>query len=181
MLKNELEIHLRHVETFWLNVNDYYKQAEHGGSNIQWLAAHSMEPHLFMANIDTRHWIMKATISDESGLPLLDASIKSYKDHINQERLKEYNENISYLLDLVEVVQNEVADMRAQFTSFLNINLIFSTISSSLSFTVASTLATSSREVVLALVFACAGLMPMFIGMLLGANCERSVSINHFI
>lgn len=200
MLETELKAYRSLVEIFWLTVDKHSQKIScQGKSNLHWLAEHSRRlkrPHYNGSkynptNIDY-HVCSLICIRNNygaSGPPvhvghkhsLLEDLIDNFKKRVGERRIQEINSNISYLLDILEVLRSEHNDLRKNFTNYLNTNLIFSIPCLALSFTVITTLASSPAEIYLASVLAIASLIPITLCMFLGATSERSVSLNQLI
>lgn len=197
MLATEMEAYRSLVEVFWLTVGKYNEQTScRGESNLNFLAEHSRArqdcgPKYNSTSTDyhvcslicirNNHEASRSSVPDQIEHSLLEDSIDNFKRHIGERRLQEINSNISYLLNILSVLQNEHSDLRKNFTNYLNMNLIFSIPCLAFSFTVITTLASSLAEIYLALVLACVSSIPMVICMFLGATSERSVSSTRIV
>lgn len=113
---------------------------------------------------------------DDDSHDKLDKLILDYRKNLNRKEMINFNENISYLLDLVAVIQMEFADHKRFFTTILDINLIFGTIGCSLT---ASILFSSiDYGSLLVIILGYSSLISMIFSLLLGALGETSVSIS---
>lgn len=197
MLRTELKVYSSLVEAFWLDMDSYHQQSyRRGKSNLNWLTEHSEQsmklqesgPQLMLKDMNAHIHSLTSTRINYLGLSphkrdersMLEISIEDFREHIGQEKLKEMNDNLSYLLDLVDVLQNEHHDARKSLTNYLNLNLLFSIPCLAVSFTI-TTSASSRAEFCLAIASILASWIPMFICMFLGATSERSVSLNPLV
>lgn len=55
----------------------------------------------------------------------------AYRHHLPEDEIKHFNENLDYLLDLIEVMFVEHEDHKKFYTTFLNINIVFAVFESS--------------------------------------------------
>lgn len=108
-----------------------------------------------------------------------DNAVRDYNCCINQDRLREFNENIDCLIDLTNVLAKELDDIKDYFTNFLNLNFVFGIIGSSMAIAIIFG-SQSSVELIVASVLGLACFVPMLYAMFLGATSERCVSFNIF-
>lgn len=87
----------------------------------------------------------------------------------------EVNENISYILDLVGILQDELDDGKRIFATYLNANIIFGTIGSAYS---AQFFIDSERvhEKLLGVYAGFISVLPVLFALFMSASCERVVS-----
>lgn len=100
----------------------------------------------------------------------------AYKRCLPRVQVKEFNENLNYLLDLVEVLLIELEDHKSRFTTYLDINLIFGVVELS----VALALILSTDNILnlssASLCFIISG-FSLFASLLTGAASELAVSL----
>lgn len=106
----------------------------------------------------------------------IDNLILNYKNCVSQSTIEHFNENISYLLDLVEVVQFEFNDHKRYFTLLLDINIIFGTLGCSISLGMLLEIVNTTQAFFAAIGFL-AFLLPMLFSLSIGASSEAAVSI----
>lgn len=103
--------------------------------------------------------------------------VAGYRAQLNIEKsLAEFNENIVYLLDLIEVLQIELDDMKTYFTTYIDLNIIFGTVTSS----IAIALLIDSNSVLDLVIHVGPSLLtiaPLIYALIIGATSERSVRI----
>lgn len=100
--------------------------------------------------------------------------IQIYKSKLNETSLQQFNENISYILDLIQMFQATLIDYKLFFTQclgYLNINMIFGTASFSLSITLFLN-ATSFYEASTTLATCIASILPMLWAIAVGTASE---------
>lgn len=102
--------------------------------------------------------------------------ISIYKRSLNQSDILRFNENISYLLDLIEVLQFELSDHKRFFTLLLDVNVIFGTLGCSITLGVLTEASDAIAYVVTFMAFM-SFLMPMLFSLSIGASSEAAVSI----
>lgn len=106
-----------------------------------------------------------------------DLLIKHYKTKISSEKMTHFNEDIDYILDLVEDLQYELRDNKRVFTTHLNINMIFGTISSSVAlYTMMYSTNRLSNALPVLSVFI--GSSPLAYTLGIGASTQKGVSLS---
>lgn len=104
-------------------------------------------------------------------------AVERFMKQVSREQLIEINTNISHTLDLVEVLQGELNDLRTYFTFYLNVTIVIG----GLSFAVALTLLSNARtkiEQIITFSLAVCAINPMFVALSEGALIEAKVSID---
>lgn len=107
----------------------------------------------------------------------LDELIFDYRENMSKIQISNFNENISYLLDLVEVILVELKDHKKFFTTILDAYVIFGVLGLSVTFSIALNMTdmsfTSLSFILLGTVSCC---IPMIFTLSIGASSEASVS-----
>lgn len=106
----------------------------------------------------------------------VDDVISIYKRSLHQSDVVHFNENIDYLLDLIEVIQFELSDHKRFFTLLLDVNVIFGTLGCSISIGVFAEASDTIGYVVTFMAFM-SFLTPMLFSLSIGASSEAAVSI----
>lgn len=109
-------------------------------------------------------------------LPLHEVLIRHYKTEIDKQSLKQFNNNINYILDLIEILQLELNDMKCYFTASLNLAIIFGTVGLSVAISLLST-TRSYHEIILASNAVLVNAVPIVHALFMAASTERSVSL----
>lgn len=101
--------------------------------------------------------------------------IQDYGKRIREVELIKFNENIGYLLDLVEVIQMEFNDLKRSFTFLLDLYIIFGTLGSSVTLSIILSFEglSSICFTILGTFFCC---ITMMFSLIIGASGEASVS-----
>lgn len=102
--------------------------------------------------------------------------IETYRKSVSETKLRHHNENLDYLLGLVTVVKCEFDDRRDYFTTYLNLNLVFSCATCSLAIAMSLT-AEGIVEMLLAFSGGFLSCVPMIFSLALGVSSEIAVSI----
>lgn len=101
--------------------------------------------------------------------------LKYYRSRVDEKKILRFNENLDYIMDLIEVLQYELVDHKKVFTTYLNINLIFGTFASSIALCSIigskdiSTTIMSIAEIIV-------GAIPLVYTLSIGAFSEGAVS-----
>lgn len=98
-----------------------------------------------------------------------------YRQSLNKQKLEYYNENLDYLVDLIEVLRCEFRDLQSFYSTFLNITIIFSTVGLSVALAIIIN-ATDLTSTVLGILGGIANLLPMMVTLSIGATSEGIVS-----
>lgn len=101
--------------------------------------------------------------------------INVYKNRLDRSKIKCMNENLEYLLDLVEVLQRELEDYKSYFTTFININLTFGIIFHSI-FVSMLLKSIGTNSVIMVLGTGSASIFPLLWSLILSSATELSVS-----
>lgn len=101
--------------------------------------------------------------------------ILDYRENLNREKLSQFNENISYLLDLVEVIQIEFNDHKRFFTFILDVNVIFGTLGCSVTLSILFS-STDSISIFFIILGGLLCFLSMICSLIIGASGEASVS-----
>lgn len=103
--------------------------------------------------------------------------IDIYKNRLlTRSEIKYMNENLEYLLDLIEVLQHEFKDYKTFFTNTIDMNLIFGIVSISLSISMVLK-STEINSTLLAIGAGSASIFPLLWSLFIGAASELAVSI----
>lgn len=102
---------------------------------------------------------------------------KYYKDNLDSRELQFINENIDYLIDLIEVLQWEFKDLRNFHTNYLNILIIFCSIGNSIGLAVMLRFH-DVRSSFIGLMTILADMSPLIFALFIGAISEGMVSIH---
>lgn len=108
-------------------------------------------------------------------IDLLDELIFDYKENMSKIQISDFNENISYLLDLVEVTLVELNDHKKYFTTILDAYVIFGILGFSVTLAILFNV-TDMISISYVAVGSCACFIPMIFTLLIGAASEASVS-----
>lgn len=102
--------------------------------------------------------------------------IPSYRSCLNKKSVKQFNENIDYLVDLIGVIQLELQDYKSFFTLLLDMTVVFGTIRCSISLA-----AIMASHDLFALSFAIStgltNFLPIVFALFVSASIEYAVSI----
>lgn len=102
--------------------------------------------------------------------------INEYKRRsLNSNKIKHMNENLNYILSLIEVLQYELTDLKKNFTTYLNINLVFGAAGTSIALTAVIS-SSSLFSILLSAIIGGAGVVPLFYTLGIGALSEISLS-----
>lgn len=107
----------------------------------------------------------------------IDELIAIYKKSLKRTEIVRFNENIRYLLDLVEVLQYELNDHKRFFTLLLDVNVIFGTLGCSISLGVLMEVPNYIGAYV-AVLAGLSYLLPMIFSLSIGASSEAAVRKN---
>lgn len=103
--------------------------------------------------------------------------IDIYKNRLlTRSEIKYMNENLEYLMELVEVLQYELQDYKTFFTTTINMHLIFGIVSISVSMSMVLK-STDINSTLLAVMAGSASIFPLLWSLFIGAASELAVSI----
>lgn len=113
-------------------------------------------------------------------LPAYEVLTRRFKTQIDKLSLKQFNHNVNYILDLIEILQLELNDMKSYFTASLNLAIIFGSIGLSIAISLLST-TRSYHELIIALNAVFVNAVPIVHALFMAASTERSVSLLNYI
>lgn len=196
MIAYQFEIYQKLVEAFWINVVGNNEDMQNSKANLDRLsqpANRSRKPP-YVATKHTIYYSIKPLPSSLICLKpsnrkrsnnhrsnkspersLLECAISKYKEQVGKEKLGELNDNLSYIIDLLNVLEHELKDSKEHFMPYLNTNIMFATAFLTLTATII-TVAKSIDEILLSSLFALSQWVPLVFALCLGALTERSVS-----
>lgn len=185
LLKREIEFNRSHLRKFALIYKNYQFYSKirssytdipsiySGPFNSQFSFFHRFHSSMYLSNLYRRSVISMGKFLSEDdeyyGLTL------TYKNHLPKDEIRHFNENLDYLSDLVEVMMIELEDHKNFFTTYLDINLIFGVVESSV---VLALLLNSHSlfNIAFALLTGIVGATCLIVSLILGATSELAVS-----
>lgn len=113
----------------------------------------------------------------ENGPNLFMKAVEDFKrTHLRREQVREFNENLLYLTNLIETLQAEFLDMKMKFTLFLNLNLLFCTAVTAICVALYPELRSTDLNLYVIIPATATATIPLSFALFLGALIETSVS-----
>lgn len=91
-------------------------------------------------------------------------------------RIETFNDNIRYIIDLIGILQNELNDLKMFFTLYLNLNIIFGTAGSIITFTILAN-SRGFHQGLMAVSVSMVTIAPLVFALFIGATSEKAVCI----
>lgn len=161
------ELYLSHLDqTTWLYYNKLHPHCRvFGAASLSFI-------HQPITEMNTQD----ICCEKERNFTEFDLLIQHYKIKISSEKIARFNEDIDYILDLIEGLQYELMNNKRIFTTYLNINMIFGTVSSSVAlYTVMYSTNRLSNLLPILAVFV--GSSPLAYTLGIGALTQKAVSL----
>lgn len=192
MIERENRFHSYHIARFWLSEEKFRENLWKDASTLELLSRFNLGS-CFRANPDYRALEALAKQPRDLFPPnnegaesneyeryhsanLFESKASQYRiNRINHNQLEDFNANIDYLVDLVQILQNELDDLKKRLTIQMNLNIFFGSLATAVVFALLTS-TISASEFMLTSALGVLSFFPMVYSLFMAATSERSVS-----
>lgn len=193
MIGRENEFHSYHIVRFWLSEEKFRKNLWKNASTLELLSRFNLSccsrenPYNQSSSLRAlakqpndllfpHHEAQQVEIERYSSGNLFESKVSEYRvNQIDYNELEDFNANMDYLVDLVQILQNEFDDLKSRLTIQLNLNIFFGSLATAAVFALLTSKINAS-ELMLTSALGVLSFVPMIYSLFMAATTERCVS-----